>query len=226
MGTPSLPSASRHSAVPGPPPTAVRHCGRCSGLELTRAGPPCTPRPRSAASLRCPGTELLHTVILHSSGLQEPHKSAGIQMVEFEWAGPHPSWHKGKVTRVSPVMYSPPEPFFPRPALTFSLIPATLSPDTRFCASRRDFRCAAVLRRNASPRCCIACSAARCVARVALSSPAVPLATTSACRESCAAATMLRYDSVGTEGPSSRTVSAASRYGSRISYVPRVSPCP
>lgn len=89
---------------------------------------------------------------------------------------------------LSPCAYLPPA----GPALTFSLIPATLSPITRFCASRKDFRAAAMLRRKASPRCRSARSAACRVACAPFSSLAVPLATTSDCRESSADARMLR----------------------------------
>lgn len=78
------------------------------------------------------------------------------------------------------------------PALTFSLILAMLSPITRFRVSRRDFRAAAVPRRKASLLCLSALSVARCAIRARLSSPAVPLATTSACREASTDARMLR----------------------------------
>lgn len=81
---------------------------------------------------------------------------------------------------------------YANPALTFSLILAMLSPITRFCASRKDFRAAAVPRRNVSPRCRSARSVACCVICALLSSPAVPLATTSACREASIDARMLR----------------------------------
>lgn len=80
----------------------------------------------------------------------------------------------------------------PGPALTFSLILATLSPITRFCASRKDFRAAAVLRRKASPRCRSTRSAACRVACAPLSLLAVPFTTASAFRESSTDARMLR----------------------------------
>lgn len=99
----------------------------------------------------------------------------------------------------SPAWGSPPMSQFapPCPALTFSLIPVTLSPITRFCASRKDFRAAAVPRRKASPCCRSIFSVACRVACALFSWLTVPLATASACREFSADARMLLYDSVG-----------------------------
>lgn len=132
---------------------------------------------RNALSPYCPGTRLLHKTRARSSGLQVPHKSVMMPMVEM--AAQHYMGGDPCATSASP-------------ALTFSLILAMLSPITRFCASRKDFRAAAVPRRKASPCCCSTRSVARRIICALLSSPAVPLATTSACREASTDARMLR----------------------------------
>lgn len=132
---------------------------------------------RNALSPHCLGTRLLRKMRARSSGLRVPHKSVMMPMVEM--AAQHYMEGDARATSASPT-------------LTFSLIRAMLSAITRFCVSRKDFRAAAVLRRKVSPRCCSARSVARCVTCALLNSPAVPLATTSACREASVDARMLR----------------------------------
>lgn len=97
---------------------------------------------------------------------------------------PVPPWHGALLSCTYLRPASPP--------LTFSLITAMLSPITCFCTSRKDFRAAAVPRRKALPRCRSTRSAARRVICALFSSPAVPLATASASRDSSADARMLR----------------------------------
>lgn len=185
----TLPSVPQYPAAPVPPPAAAMHYGHCSGLELRQAVPPCTLCHRSAASLHHPGTRLLHKALARSSGPQVPHKSMVIPMVET--ATQHTTW--GEIPVPPSAGISPHSPLCAPTGstLTFSLTLAVLSPITRFCASRRDLRAAAVPRRNASPRCRSTRSAACCVACASATSPAVPLAAASASREPSTDARML-----------------------------------
>lgn len=143
MEQPPLPSVPQHPAALMPTPAAERHYERCSGLELRQAMPLHTQGHRSALSLHCLGTRLLRKTHARSSGLQAPHKSVMVEMAAQRYMA-----DDARTTCASS-------------ALTFSLILAMLSPITRFCVSRKDFRAAAVPRRKVSPRCCSARSVAR-----------------------------------------------------------------